>query len=149
MSLNWNLSKIADCDNVCFEIAQADDTWHGVKKGDKVLTTKTYTLLMLTMAVGLRGITDANKLKFWERLHFLQTLDGAFMTGTNDKGERIDVPFTYDDVVQHIGLSVNVSDITDAKWWSNRRRDWAYKVKREIDNAREAKEEAHAEATGS
>lgn len=116
MSLNWNLTKVENHETKCFKIATYDDAWRGIKKGERVLNDVTYTLIFGTIAAGLRGITAANADKFWARISAYEKLYGAFIRGTNDKGEPVDEPLTYQDILDHIGLSTNVSDETDAKW---------------------------------
>jgi len=116
MSLNWNLSKITDCETKCFKISTYDNAWQGIKKGDRIIDPVTHTLIFATLATGLRGITKENAAKFWARISLYEKLYGAFLRDTNEKGEPVDEPLTYQNVLDHIGLSTNVSDETDAKW---------------------------------
>lgn len=101
MSLNWNLSKIANHETLAWE-------------QDGTMKARTEALIWSTMAVDIGRITEKNVDEFWRRLDLYQHAVGALLGNANGP-----IYFTRDDVVAHIGLSVNVSDTSPAAW--NRR----------------------------
>jgi hypothetical protein len=120
MALYWDLSKVRDCEQVNGDPANPENM-HPVL----------HYLLFSCMAVGLRGITEKNKDKFFERLTIYQKMCGSalrYRTGN----DVVDVYITMEDIERYIGLKVNVSDETDATF-AKRVRTWAksYKVRKE------------------
>lgn len=138
MSLNWNVSKVADSDTTCFYIAGADDPDRGISHGDKVLSGLTETLIFATMAVGLGQITRANHREFYSRIATYERLNGEFRNRYNGTGHE-GMPVTLPQVVAHIGLTTNVSKESDTEWrkriFTNAAREFLYvadaKAKRE------------------
>jgi hypothetical protein len=126
MSLNWNVSKIHDYENVC---------WVKKEDGSEVLNGATNCLIWSTMAVGLGEISENNLEEWLWRLEFLK---GVGRTEPN----LCDL----DLLEQHIGLKCNVIDEPRGKW-SNRiiktfKQDIDYKVRRAMwENRGREKEE--------
>lgn len=123
MALQWSIENVKDCEQVCFD--------HDADGSRSAMKHITHYLIMSSMALGLRGITDKNWRTFYKRLHVLESVA---------LGER---EYTsIEDVRSHIGLTVNVADETDAKWAAriaknivgNRLSDADYKL-REWDKA--------------
>jgi hypothetical protein len=96
MSLNWNLSKIANKDTVCF--TQHED-------GQR-LTGLTHALIWATIAVDLGQITAKNITEWQIRLQMI-----AVAYGDPAWGE-----ITRQQLEAHIGLSTNVSNTTRTKF---------------------------------
>ena len=103
MALSWDITKVKDCDKTCFIL---DDV--GGREEMKALT---HTLIMMSMPIGLRGITEKNWQMWYVRLDILQRMNGALMREGSE-----DYFITPKDVRAHIGLTVNVADETQAKW---------------------------------
>ena len=92
MSLNYDFSKVSE---------------HEKLHEDKNEWQLTDTLIWLTMAVGIREITEKNYVEFYSRLHFLEKLEGTFVNA--DGKPRY---YTIEDVKRRIGLSTNVTNYT-------------------------------------
>lgn len=117
MSLNWNVSKVANSATLCFRIAEHDDPSEGISKGDKLLRPATQALIFATMATGLGDITAKNYREFFARLHFVEKLNGAYRRQQTAPGVHAPVFFTLADVRAHIGLNTNVFPAeTRTKW---------------------------------
>lgn len=93
MALNWNLSKIANKDTVCFSD-------HG--DGESRLSGLTHNLIWATIAVDLGEITAKNVDEWRFRLNCI-----ALVYGDPSWAE-----ITREDIAAHIGLSTNVSSRT-------------------------------------
>jgi len=107
MSLNWDLTKIKNGDEICWEERVED----GHK--DTYLKVSTDQLIWATMIVDLRGITADNAAEFWDRLNMYEKCCGPmrFNYDTETK-QRTPVYYTKKDIIDHIGLSTNVSPTT-------------------------------------
>lgn len=105
MSLNWNLSKIANYRTVCL---CAQDCEPGV---DEVpLRNNTHNLIWLTMAVGMGTITPKNIDEWQFRLAVLNRLDSQ-----SEMYEAL----TREVLEAHMGLETNVFPAqTRTKWLS-------------------------------
>lgn len=89
MSLNWNLSRIANKDTVCYRD-------HG--DGEQRLTSLTHNLIWSTMAVDMGEITAKTVDEWHFRLQCIALVYGD--QGWSD--------ITREDIANHIGLSTNV-----------------------------------------
>jgi hypothetical protein len=89
MSLNWNLSKIANKDTVCFTTTP---------DGERQLRGLTERLIWTTMSVSLGEITAKNVEEWVFRLHCVGRVYGDDSLTT----------ITRDQIAQHIGLTTNV-----------------------------------------
>lgn len=98
MSLNWNVSKVANHDTVCF--TQPDED------GNREMRSLTNTLIWATIAVDL-GSIKATNIDEW--LFRLQGLAIAY-------GDSGWADITRAELQAHIGLSTNVVDTTRAKF---------------------------------
>jgi hypothetical protein len=120
MALRWDLSGIANKDEVCWLESPEDLPMQGVKKGEMVMNPVTNALIWSTIAVDLPGPTVENAGEFFARLRVHEMLNGPFLIraeredGTRPEGE--DAFITMDEVIAHIGLSCNVSPVSRAKW---------------------------------
>lgn len=133
MSLNWNLSNVADHETLCWTCADAN--------GEQHMKPVTELLIFATMAVGMRKITASNVPIFASRLTIYEALFGAFGSG------RI----TVEDIANHVGLETNALDESDAKWrkrmMDNAWREAAGRTRRhmrELEERREAEKNAKA-----
>lgn len=116
MGLHWNLTDIADMDNVCFEEADHDSRMGGYKKGDRIMRSVTNALIWATIPVGLGSITAENMALFSKRLRVYESAFGAFLQEKKEGGRWGDRFITDADVKAHVGLSTNASRLTDAKF---------------------------------
>lgn len=114
MSLNFQLGGIADWESVTQIEALDDAPMQGVTKGDMIQNPVTTSLIWSTIAVGLGEISESNAEKFYGRLRCYEKLFGAFMYRA--EGHVGDPWITPEEVIQHIGLTTNVSDESDTKW---------------------------------
>jgi hypothetical protein len=98
MALSWDVSKVKDCDTVCFEASP--------EGGGRRLTQDVHYIIMSSMACGLRGITEKNWKEFYVRVAVLE-----YLSDTPDNQR------TSPELIRSlIGLTVNVGDETRAKW---------------------------------
>lgn len=115
MSLNWNVSKIADVDRVVWRVATEDNDGKGEKAGESYMQQRTESLIWAAMVIGLGAITEKNADEWIFRLRMYEKLRGACRSRRVD-GEWVDTYFTPLDVREHIGLSTNVTPITRTKF---------------------------------
>ncbi len=131
MSLNWDLTKIKNQDQLCWE---KDD------EGNDKLNPVTESLIWLTMGVGYGGITEDNASDFYSRVAMYEKLFGTMLSYWKDS-KKISVPITPEDVHSHIGLRTNVSKDTDASFRKRivenfireQKRNFDYAIKEDID----------------
>ena len=93
MSLNWNLTKIANHETTCFKTDSS---------GDEVMRGITHTLIFATMAVDLGEISAKNVDEWLVRL---QCIGRVYA----DEGWS---SITRQNLTDHIGLNTNVSNKT-------------------------------------
>lgn len=102
MSLDYNLSKIANRESVCF-VGEGDD---------RRLSNITNALIWMTLAVDIGEITEKTIDEFFVRLSIVERLHGASFI-EDGKPHLI----SYAELQQHIGLRTNVgSGGTRYKW---------------------------------
>ena len=127
MSLNWTVSDIADWESVCYMTAPCDIPTQGITEGDRMMNPLTNALIWSTIAVDLPGITRENAPEFFARLRFTERLDGPFLIraegpdGKRPEGE--DAFLTVDEVIDHIGLTANVTPKSRSAWLKKLSRD--------------------------
>ena len=100
MSLNWDVSKVKNNEEICF-----------VKKEDgQYLSPVTESLVWLTLGTGIGSITEANAHEFYVRM--------KMYWGINDYSAK-EKKVKWEDIVAHIGLSTNVfPKVSNAKFMS-------------------------------
>jgi len=122
MSLNFDLSKIANYGTTCYEtiedtperletlvrsISFFGPSW-GYDGDDRTrcirMRAVTHVLVWGTMSVMMGSITEKNWRVFYTRFAMMETALGAFLVGS--KGEPIKI--TPEQVRAHIGLTTNV-----------------------------------------
>lgn len=110
MSLNWNVSNIADSNAVCFRHFEEDG------EPQRELKQSTHQLIFLTMVVGMGRITESNYKEFYKRVALFERLHGCVQVVFAVRGKFVDAPYTLEDIRQHIGLTTNVSEEKPAAW---------------------------------
>ena len=103
MSLDWNLSKIANKDTVCYTNYE-----NGCYEIEKRLSSLTNNLIWLTVAVGLCKITPENIDEWQFRLAVLNRLD--------QRPEMYEA-LTREVLEAHLGLATNVFPVLTRKKW--------------------------------
>lgn len=119
MALRWDLSNIRDWENVCRITATYDEPHSGIKVGDRITSPVTTALIWLCVAVDLPGITEENAPEFFARTRLTEQMHGqqlirAEVDGKRPEGEKAFI--TMDEVIAHIGLSVNVTTKVRSSW---------------------------------
>ena len=106
MPLNWDISRVADYKKL-----------YGKKdaNGNKYLKTMPERIIMLTMAVGIREISDKNWEKFYNRVHLLERIHGCSYYKTV-RGKHVPMYITREDVQRMIGLHTNSSTMTRSEF---------------------------------
>jgi len=120
MSLNWNVSNIEDFEAVCFRHFEEDG------QPLRELKQSTEKLIFITMAVGLGRITESNYQEFYKRIALFERLRGCVRVKKSDRGGFVDDPYTLEDIRQHIGLCVNVSDEKPDAWRKRILKSWEH-----------------------
>jgi hypothetical protein len=106
MSLDWNLTKISNNTEVC---------WEKNEDGTDKLNPVTESLIWLTMGIGMGSITEDNQSDFYCRVAMYEKLFGTMLSYWKDS-KKVSVPITPEDIHNHIGLTTNVSKDTDASF---------------------------------
>jgi hypothetical protein len=73
------------------------------------------TIILSTMSVGMRSITEDNYVKFFNRLRILETVHGPFLYKRTKRGATARL-IELDDVKRMIGLDTNASEISRSKF---------------------------------
>jgi hypothetical protein len=81
-----------------------------------IMASATHALIFLTMSIGMGAITKKNWTEFYARVRAEEKLHGARRSQKLVDGKWVDCPITAQDVKDHIGLSTNVSRMTEAQW---------------------------------
>lgn len=106
MSLDWNLTKISNNVEVC---------WEKNEDGTDKLNPVTESLIWLTMGIGMGSITEDNQSDFYCRVVMYEKLFGTMLSYWKDS-KKVSVPITPEDIHNHVGLTTNVSKDTDASF---------------------------------
>jgi hypothetical protein len=109
MSLNWSILSVRDHEAVNFNPLKPEEI-HPVL----------HYLIFACIPVGMSGITEKNKVKFFERISIYQRMCGPAIKFAGG----VQVYVTMEDIERYVGLSTNVSNETDAWFFKNVRR-WA------------------------
>jgi hypothetical protein len=91
MSLDFNLSKIRDREELLDEGGQLHPRWAAI--------------VFACMSVGIGEITSKNIDEFWKRLDIIQAVDGPHLCGHEDPEQNW---LTRADVERMVGLTTNV-----------------------------------------
>lgn len=90
MALNWNITEVKD--------------WDKTTEEENVVLN---TLIWMTMAVGMREITEKNHIEFHARVQLIEKLHGSLL---HEEGK--DRLIKLEEVKRFIGLSTNASTLT-------------------------------------
>lgn len=136
MSLNWNVGKCANSDALYVRgeytpmgsfIPYEDQTQPATGKTKEALDLCTHQLIFSMMVIGIGTITKANYPEVYARLHFFELVRGAQRTQGNGDAPSTAVYFTLAEVKRRIGLTTNVSTLSDAAFiklvWRNHHSD--------------------------
>ena len=123
MSLDWNLTKIENREEVC---------WEKDENGNDKLNPVTESLIWLTMGIGMGSITEENEFAFYSRIAVYEKLFGTILSYWKDT-KRVEVPITPADIHQHIGLTTNVSKESDASFRKRIVENFTREQKRKFD----------------
>ena len=93
------------------EINQYKRLFKKAENGNSQMKSIPQTIILATMSVGMREITEDNYGKFYTRLHLLETVHGTFFW-ERKRGRMLPRYITKDEVKRMIGLKVNVSNLT-------------------------------------
>jgi hypothetical protein len=107
MSLNWNLSKIKNHDELCWlkDPLTGEFKIHPVTH-NKILNPLTDGIIWYTMVVGIGDLTENTVDEFYARMCFTDALHGPILlTEGGMKGRKV----TLDELKAHIGLHTNVA----------------------------------------
>lgn len=107
MSLRFDVSKVADHENLCW----TKDQW-----GHEVAALVTQALAMFSVRIGMNQITPANAEEFAERVAAVEAQDGVFITDFDEETGWFPRPITVEDVRAHIGLHTNASGMTKTQF---------------------------------
>ena len=133
MSLDWNLEKIKNHEELCFYTDEA---------GNECMNPITDTLLWCTMFVGMGEITKKNAPQFYARVRFMEVMQESPFNYEGSGDERQPRPITLEDVENHIGLSTNVYDRdTNYRWVAKQGKQFLEKTIRRAEWEREKREE--------
>lgn len=112
MGLRWDVTGVANHEEVCFRIAEEDDGFYGVKKGDRLLKPETDALIWLTMFTGIGWeVTEENVDEFVARVRFFEKLNGPMLHRGNES-----YPLPEDVIRAHVGLKTNVAPEPRVRW---------------------------------
>lgn len=132
MSLNWNVSKIKNVDEVVWEEAKEDVPSEGIVKGEKYMSTLTNALIWTTMAIDLGEITKANIDEWIRRCRALEANDSPVLRQYDEATKKwVPLPVSREMLERHIGLTTNVPNTSPAKFDRKMREIVADRVKRE------------------
>lgn len=141
MALVWDVGNVHNWEEVCLIEATEDRPGDGVKKGEKIWHPVTNAIVWASISVELGGITETNAEQWYARLHIIERLFGPMLIrGSSHVGAP---EITADEVRAHIGLTVNVSPKSDAKW---RNHQITYAINDNVGVYRRAKLAAEKEA---
>lgn len=109
MSLNWNIENIVNYMDIApGGDVNADGSTTYKNGGEGV---KTWGLIMLTIGLGLPGITEENKARFFARTTLYTHLFGSVI-----HLDGKEYTFTPEDIDRRVGMTTNVSHETDSAW---------------------------------
>lgn len=90
----------------------------------------TQSLVFACIPIGLGRITEANVDEFFTRLKMVEAVYGCIVIRDGEE-----YPISYADVRRRIGLSVNVSDETKAKFLTNLGRTMRAKAEKSVERS--------------
>ena len=127
MSLNWDLTNIKNAKELCW--VESDE------EGKVELNPITDALIWATMFVGIGRITEKTVDEFTMRLMEWEKLMGGILL--NPEGKSC-MP-NYMDVLFHVGLSTNVTEMKPAKWKNKLARVLRESVQRDLNKVKDTR----------
>lgn len=115
MALTWDLGSIKDRNKLCWvKSGKFDEDGKELVR----LNPVTETLIWATMNIGIGRITQINAPKFYRRMFIWgKVFDPYSITILGKFPEpSVEKPITFQQVKDHIGLSTNAGNETDAEW---------------------------------
>ena len=119
MALTWDLTKV----NI-----PKEKMWIKNTDGEDILNALTEVMIITTMFVGIREITEKNYKDFYKRIKEFEVASGLKgmlidkgkeVTEGKERKERMP---NLEEVKIHIGLNTNSEEMTKRKWHSNIKR---------------------------
>ncbi len=108
MSLNWDISKVKNADEL-YKTVEEDG------KRVSYMGILTESLIWATIPVGIGTITEKNAEKFFKRLRIVEAAGGNRLVHPDGRRHYI----TLEEVRRHIGLSTNASRLNDSEFIEN------------------------------
>lgn len=106
MALHWDIR----------EVKRGNKLYHRNEEGKKGKMKQLYeTIILATIMVGIPNITEKNYEKFYNRLHFLETMNGAFFY-EKKYGKLIPRYITKEEVKNMVGLKTNATSWTRSQF---------------------------------
>jgi hypothetical protein len=106
MPLNWNVTDVKNHKRVMY--SKNEDGTYKMKPIYE-------TIILSTMIVGMRGITEKNYEKFFNRLRLVESVNGAFFFETK-RGKHHPRYIKKEEIKKMIGLKTNASELTRNKF---------------------------------
>jgi hypothetical protein len=103
MPLNWDLAKVENW----------NDLFTTEENGNRRMIFKNERIVMHTMAIGVRSITEKNWEKFYGRVQMWERIKGA---GYYTHEGHQPIYTTQDDVKRMIGLETNASEFSKTEF---------------------------------
>lgn len=117
MALNWDTEKIENHEEICWERREATPT----QAAGRYLKPLTEAFIWTSISIGIGQWNEVNAAEVYARLKIIEALDGSFIMRMNDDTGKFEQHrISPQDVIDHIGLSVNVS--------YESRKDWAQRI---------------------
>lgn len=118
MSLDWNLTEIENHKELCFVTAEEDDKFHGITKGDRLLSPVTNAIIWLTCACRAGwGINEENVEELIARADLWQKLNGAMLNEPDEEtGGWKPRVVSADDIRNHVGMWTNAGFQDRVEW---------------------------------
>lgn len=109
MSLNWNVSNVKDHATKCFVMQEVDG------KQERHVNPITYAIIWLSIPIGFREITEKNAKSLFRRIYAYERTFGSMNNKWVDE-KPVPVYVDYEQVREHIGLTTNGSNLTEAEF---------------------------------
>ena len=110
MALTWDLTKINDYENVC---------WNRDDEGNTTLNPATESLIWLSMGIGMNSINEKNADEFYSRVCIYEKMFNGMRSLVNDDNKIERICVTPEEVHAHIGLRTNASVYTPSQFRKN------------------------------
>lgn len=133
MALNWKLSNVNNWKQACYEtftgtrdemqsrietVTLFGPSWNWTDETETAIERQsptTFCLIFASMLVGLGEITEANAEEWHRRISKIESIHGTYRT-RREGDMNMPHPYTMEEIRAHIGLKVNVADVSPRKW---------------------------------